>query len=69
MNMDDTIFRLTMVYGPTNTNVRANFYGELQQAKPNANIPWMVAGDMNVTLHMMDRSNTQHTPHDMRLFQ
>jgi hypothetical protein len=68
-NMDDTIFRLTMVYGPTNTNDRANFYGELQQAKPNANISWMVAGDVNVTLHMMDRSNTQHTPHDMRLFQ
>jgi exonuclease III len=69
MNMDDTIFRLTMVYGPTNTTERANFYAELQQAKPNINMPWMVAGDMNVTLHTMDKSNTQHTSNDMRSFQ
>jgi exonuclease III len=69
MNMDNIIFRLTIVYGPTNTNERANFYAELQQAKPNNNIPWMVAGDMNVTLQLRDKSNTQHTSLDMRSFQ
>jgi hypothetical protein len=69
MNMDNIIFRLTIVYGPTNTNERANFYAELQQAKLNNNIPWMVAGDINVTLQLRDKSNTQHTSLDMRSFQ
>jgi hypothetical protein len=41
MNMDDMIFRLTMVYGSNNTNDRVIFYDELQQAKPNTNILWM----------------------------
>jgi exonuclease III len=68
-NSDDTIFRITTVYGPTQHSDRHTFFSELRAAKPTNMLPWIVTGDFNVTLNPLDRSNQNHTQHEMRQFQ
>jgi hypothetical protein len=67
-NLDDMIIRFIGVYGPTTHAQRAQLYDELKQAKPQVQIPWMLAGDFNVTLHITDRSNRNHSSREMIQF-
>jgi hypothetical protein len=66
--LDDTIIRFTAVYGPTRQADREKLYQELRQVKPQQQLPWMIMEDFNVTLKPMDRSNQQHTMHEMTQF-
>lgn len=60
-NMDDTIFRITGTYGPSTIPKKPAFYKELQEAQPHQGLPWMVCGDLNVTLLPQDRTdNSNH---------
>lgn len=68
LNLDNTVFRFTGVYGPSNSRDKGPFFRELLRAKPGEGIPWMVAGDFNVTLKLEDRSNSRHPQHSMMRF-
>ncbi|XP_078152948.1 uncharacterized protein LOC144548131 [Carex rostrata] len=60
-NMDDTIFRITGAYGPSTITEKQAFYRELQGAQPQNLLPWIVCGDLNVTLLPQDRTdNSNH---------
>ncbi|XP_078150208.1 uncharacterized protein LOC144545516 [Carex rostrata] len=60
-NTDDTVFRITGTYGPSTTPQKPAFYRELQEARPTSVLPWMVCGDLNVTLLPRDRTdNSNH---------
>lgn len=67
VNLDSSVFRYTGVYGPANQQDKPLFFQELREAKPNIQMPWMVAGDFNVTLRSQDRANNNYpTRHMMR---
>lgn len=59
-NWDSTVIRITGVYGPSANREKSDFFQELKEMKPQIEIPWMVAGDFNVTLDIQDRSNTRY---------
>lgn len=60
-NLDDTIFRVTGIYGPSNQQDKQDFFDELKLAQPPNNLPWILLGDLNVTLQPSDRpSNRNH---------
>lgn len=50
-------FQVTAVYGPSNYQVRRQFFQELQHIKPQDDMPWLLCGDSNVTLTREERSN------------
>jgi hypothetical protein len=66
--MDGSVFRFTVVYGPSQQANGHTFFQELCDAKTSDGIPWMVTGDLNVTLHIKDRSNQNQNINQMRLF-
>lgn len=68
VNIDTSMIRVTGVYGPSNQRDKALFFEELKKARPQFAMPWMVAGDFNVTLDLQDRSNTNHHVNQMRAF-
>ncbi|XP_078165214.1 uncharacterized protein LOC144559920 [Carex rostrata] len=59
-NWDSTVIRFTGVYGPSTNREKGDFFQELKEMKPQIEMPWMVAGDFNVTLDIQDRSNTRY---------
>lgn len=68
INQDTSVFRFTGLYGPSTQRGRGSFYRELRQAKPQMEMPWLVAGDFNVTLNWEDRSNVNYPIQHMRGF-
>ncbi|XP_078154149.1 uncharacterized protein LOC144549305 [Carex rostrata] len=44
------------------------FFQELASAKPHINMPWLIAGDFNVTLNLNERSNIGYPMHHMNQF-
>lgn len=61
LNLDDTVFRITGIYGPSTAPEKPAFFRELQTAQPPGALPWLICGDLNVTLQPQDRpDNTSH---------
>lgn len=68
LKLDSTVFRYTGVYGPSTNRGKGQFFREIREAKPEIDMPWMVAGDFNATLVMQDRSNTTYPMQHMLRF-
>jgi hypothetical protein len=49
-------FKITTVYGPTRANLKDDFYNELIQAKPPADLKWLVTGDFNQIYRASDKN-------------
>lgn len=59
INVDNTTFRVTGVYGPSTTHNRQTFFQELAQSKPLDNTPWIACGDFNQTFNA--KKTTRHS--------
>lgn len=57
VNLDNSVIRVTGVYGPATYRGKKAFFREIKQAKPSMPMPWLIMGDFNVTLNIQDRSN------------
>jgi hypothetical protein len=57
--MDNSVFRMTGVYGPSIQTNRDLFFDELMQSKPIQQVPWIVYGDFNQILAPTDRLRQQ----------
>lgn len=58
---DSAELTFTAVYGPTTQRQRHDFYNELRAVQPHASVPWVIAGDFNVTATPGDRNVNNNT--------
>jgi exonuclease III len=56
-NVDGTRFWFSGIYGPSTSQGRTMFYEELSAIRPNDSTPWIIGGDLNITLGFEDRNN------------
>lgn len=67
-NLDTSVTRITGVYGPSTYAQKQYFFREISDSKPTMQLPWILAGDFNVTLNPADRSNANYPPQQMMQF-
>ena len=53
----DISFKLTTVYGPTRSNLKADFYNELVASKPTPGTLWLLTGDFNQIYKANDKKD------------
>ena len=54
---DDDVFKISVVYGPTNDALKNDFFDELVSLKPQAGVKWVVLGDFNKIRRASDKNN------------
>ena len=60
-NQDGKKFWFSGIYGPSTVSGRPAFKRELLSIKPTDGTPWVVGGDLNITLMMEDRNSTSQS--------
>lgn len=68
VNIDNSVFRYTGVYGPSNQSDKMAFLNIVAAHKPELDYPWIIGGDFNVTLHTQERSNQAYPQYHMNKF-
>jgi exonuclease III len=54
--LDNSVMRVSGVYGPSTPTNRSTFFAELINSKPTQDTPWLVCGDFNQTVNNSDIS-------------
>ncbi|KAE8789924.1 hypothetical protein D1007_35892 [Hordeum vulgare] len=52
----NTSFKVTIVYGPTRSNLKDAFFDELVSKKPSVGTLWLVTGYFNQIYHALDKN-------------
>lgn len=62
------LFYVTIVYGPTDDNLKQQFISDLRNIAGLVDHPWILAGDFNLVRWLTDRSGNQRNFNLMQLF-
>jgi endonuclease/exonuclease/phosphatase family metal-dependent hydrolase len=62
------LFRFTNVYAPCDGAKKLAFLRNLATHDPGDDIPWIIAGDFNLTRHPSDRNNANFSTSEVELF-
>lgn len=68
LNLSNTTFWITRVYGPTDNSAKAFFLTELCNCQPPTTIPWICLGDFNLICEEGDKNNDNINRRQIREF-